>query len=171
MRSQKVTGIILSRINYKETDKIVILFSKELGKILLKAKGAKSIKSHRLSHFEPLNLISVLVYESVLTETKIIETFLKIKADLGTLGLGFYVCEVLNRILPEHEPHKKTFEKLLILLQDLNEKSLKNFLVEMLWDMGYLPVGQYPKRGINVFVESVIERRMNSKSLLLKINQ
>lgn len=169
--SQKITGIILSRINYREADKVIIIFSLEQGKMVLKAKGSRSIKSHRLSHLEPLNHISAQINGTVLAETKIINSFPKLKTDLQTISLGFYLCEVLNRILPEHVPHPELFNKFLKPLENLNKENLKNFLVEMLWDLGYLPYGQYPKNGINTFVESVIERKVNSKSLLAKINE
>jgi len=38
---QKVTGIVIRTVNYGESNKVVTLFTEELGKVAVMARGAK----------------------------------------------------------------------------------------------------------------------------------
>ena len=51
-RSYSSDGIILSRKNYGEADRILIVLSKNFGKLSLLAKGIRKIKSKKRGHLE-----------------------------------------------------------------------------------------------------------------------
>jgi hypothetical protein len=57
----------------------------------------------------------------------------------------------------------------LLAQEKLDENQIKIFTTQVLWSLGFFPKGQYPKNGINNFVEQIAERRIRSKKLLDEI--
>lgn len=170
MRNSKTSGIILKRSNFGEADKILTVFSSNLGKIKVLAKGVRRIKSRRAPHLELFNEVELVLHNGhtfqTITEAKIINDFSLEKSDLKSTGLLFYLSEVIDKILPEHQPHPELFELFLKALSNLDKDKVKKFVVELLWNLGYLPRGEYPKLGVTDFVESIIEKRIKSKKFL-----
>lgn len=179
MRSYKVEGIILKRSNFAETDKIVTVFTKRLGKIKVLAKGVRRIHSRRAPHLEMFNHVELVLhngktFDSV-TEVRVIDDYPVPKADLKLSSYLFYLSEVLDKILPEHQPHPEIFVSLLSTLSNLSDlgansqEQVKKFVVQLVWDLGYLPHGEYPKMGVTDFVEGIVEKRIKSKKFLEEI--
>jgi DNA repair protein RecO (recombination protein O) len=167
VRTAKLTGIIIKRSNFGDASKYLTVFSRERGKIRLIAKGIRKIKSRRASHLELFNSTSIQTYQDIIVEAKIINDYSNLKAGLKTTGYLFYLAEVLDKMLPEHEPHELVFDKLVQSLTGLNSlTSLKNIVVELMWDLGYLPKGQYPKGSLTDFIESIVERKIRSKKFI-----
>ena len=173
MRSFKTVGIVLKRSNFAEADKIVTVFSKERGKIKVLAKGVRRIKSRRAPHLELFNQVELVLHAGktfdTITEAKIINDFSKLKLKLKLTGYLFYLAEVIDKILPEHQPHPEIFVDLVSGMQNVTEDKVKTFVVELLWGLGYLPKGQYPKLGVTDFVESIVEKHIRSKKFLEEI--
>lgn len=173
MRNFKLHGLILKRTNFGEADKILTLFSQERGKIKVLAKGIRRIKSRRAPHLELFNQVELILHDrktfSTITEAKVINNFSLLKSDLKLSGYLFYLSEVIDKILPEHQHHPEIFSDLISTLPDLNEDKVKKFVVELLWNLGYLPKGEYPKLGITDFVEQIVEKRIRSKKFLEEI--
>jgi len=179
VRNSKVEGIILRRISFGEADKLVTVFTKELGKIKALAKGIRRIKSRRAPHLELFNRVELVLHHGktfdIITEAKIVNDLSGLKSDLKMSGYLFYLCEVIDKILPEHQPHPEIFRLLLSTLSDLSnlgvdaQEKVKKFIVQLLWNLGYLPKGEYPKLGVTDFVEQIVEKRIRSKKFLEEI--
>ncbi|MBI3558791.1 DNA repair protein RecO [Candidatus Gottesmanbacteria bacterium] len=170
LNSSKVEGIVLARRNFSEADKIITLFTREQGKIKVVAKGIRRIKSRRAPHLELFNHVFLVLRKGktfdLITEAK---TLSKIEVDLKTAAYLFYLCEVLDKILPEHQLHEEIFDNLISLLchpELVSGSPVKNFVIQLLWNLGYLPKGQYPKLGVTSFVETIVERKIRSKKFL-----
>jgi len=173
VRSYKVVGIILKRSNFSEADKLVTVFTKELGKIKVLAKGVRRINSRRAPHLELFNQVELVLHSGktfdTITEARVINDYSSPKSDLKLSGYLFYLVEVIDKILPEHQPHPEIFTDLVSCFKSLKQDKIKIFVVELLWSLGYLPKGQYPKLGVTDYVESVVEKRIRSKKFLEEI--
>ncbi|MCL4389936.1 MAG: DNA repair protein RecO [Patescibacteria group bacterium] len=174
LNSSKIEGVILKRSNLGEADKIIIFFSRQLGKTKVLAKGVRRIRSRRAPDLELFNHVSLVVHHSktfnLVTEAKTINNYSLLKSDLKSSGYLFYLCEVLDKILPEDQPHPDLFGNFLAFLNSpLNQDGVKRFVVELLWSLGYLPRGQYPRAGVTDLVESIVERPIRSKKFLEEI--
>lgn len=174
MRSYKVEGIILKRSNFAETDKIITVFTKRLGKIKVLAKGVRRIHSRRAPHLEMFNYVELMLHSGktfdAIIEAKVINDYSSFKADLKLTGYLFYLSEVLDKILPERQPHPEIFSNLVTTLHSpITEDLVKKFVVQLVWDLGYLPKGEYPKMGVTDFVEEIVEKRIRSKKFLEEI--
>ena len=52
-------AITLSRRNFREFDQIVSLYTEDLGKVELLARGIKKITSKQAAHVEPFSLVTL----------------------------------------------------------------------------------------------------------------
>ncbi len=173
MKASKLTGIVLKRVNFGESDRVVTLFSKERGKLSVVAKGVRKIKSRRAPHLEPFNEVELMLHRGknfeTITEAKTVHQF-EIQNNFKSMGLAFYAAEIIDKLLPENEPHEEVYFLLKNLLTgEITQNKVKEFTANLLWQLGFLPHGHYPKEGITTFVESVAERQIKSKNILDKI--
>lgn len=168
MLSSKVTAIVLKRSNFSEADKMLTVFSKEKGKMSLVAKGVRRIKSRRAPHLEPLNEVEIVYRKKIISEAK---SSFRNKFSLKSLGFALYASEIIDKLLPDEQPHEDIYELLNTLLtnKDLDENKIKTFTANVLWSLGFFPKGEYPKEGINNFVEQVAEKRIRSKKFIDEI--
>lgn len=172
MRASKITAIILKRLNFGESDRIVTVFSKERGKLSVVAKGIRRIKSRRAPHLEPLGECDITLHRSrdveIVTEAK--KTEASPKRNLLETGYLFYAAEVIDKLLPENEPHEDIYFLFKNFLKSsLDEAQAKQFTLELLWQLGFFPRGQFPRQGLTTFVESLAERQIKSKTIIDKV--
>ncbi len=168
MLSSKVTAIVLKRSNFSEADKMVTVFSREKGKVSLVAKGVRRIKSRRAPHLEPLNEVEIVYRKKIISEAK---SSLRNKFSLESLGFALYATEIIDKLLPDEQPHEEVYDLLSNLLANkaLDENMIKTFTASVLWSLGFFPRGEYPKEGINNFVEQVAEKHIRSKKFIDEI--
>ncbi len=174
MRSYKTHGIIIKRKDFGECDKILTVITRNQGKIKIIAKGVRKINSRRAPHVELLNHALLTVHEGklpILTEAEAIQHFSPLKSDLRRAGFAFYICELVDGLLAEHQESRSTFdlvEKVLKRLEtDENPKMLiKNFEQEILVNLGFWPRQQIMIQDSDAFIESIIERKIKTKRIL-----
>lgn len=92
---------------YGEEDKIIDLFSKELGRIEARVVSASKIKSKLSPHLDVLNLITIrLVNKNRFTITDVLlkRRFKKTRRDIRKLGNALLMVQILKEILPPSLP-------------------------------------------------------------------
>lgn len=170
LRSYTSEGIILAKRNYGEADKILVVYSKNHGRISLIAKGIRRPKSRKRGHLEIFNKI---LFQATLghgidlmTEAEVIEDFSEIRKNLKKVSLAYYFCEVIGKITHEGETNIGVFNLIDDSLKKLeNTKKLKDlrlsFVLKLLIMLGYWPEG---KDLINPDeeLEEVIERQLST---------
>lgn len=170
-RSYTSTGIILSKRNYGEADKIITIYSKDFGKITLMAHGVRRPKSRKRGHLEIFNYIKFQGNVSngldTLVEAVVIEDFAGIRKSLKKISLAYYFCEVISKITNDKERNYTIFNLLIISLKNLKVKNLYKqqrlaFIHNLLVITGYHPDGE---KLVNhdLVLNSVIERGLNSQ--------
>ncbi len=173
-RVSKIQGIVLKRVNFGESDRVVTVFSRERGKMSVVAKGVRRIKSRRAPHLEPLNEVSLIIHKGrnfdLVSEAKGLHRP-TLQDDLKSLSFALYAAEIIDKLLPEDEPHEEVYGLLRDFLEnkELTENKVKEFTLELLWQLGFLPRGQFPKVGVTNFVEQVAEKRIRSKKLIEEV--
>jgi len=177
VRNYQIQGIIIKRKNVGEADRIITVFSKNHGKIRIKAPGVRKITSRRSSHIELFNISVLNLYQSLrgsiplLTEANVIEDFRIIKKDLKKIGFAFYICELLDNLCPERQENRKIFyltqeifEKLEGSLEE-EEKIVDEFEENILSFLGFIPESFALSNRQN-FIENIIEKKMRTKDIL-----
>lgn len=110
MNTVKTRGMVIKSQDYKENDKLIWIYTEELGKISVIAKGARKSKNKNFSNTLPFCYGEYVVYKGrtmySLNEGRIIDSFQDILDDYETLIYGSYFTELVD-IATEEE---KSFE-------------------------------------------------------------
>jgi DNA repair protein RecO (recombination protein O) len=198
MRISLQPAFILHRRSYRETSLLLDVLTKEHGRIGLVARGVRSQRSLLrclLQPFIPL-LISFQGKADLMNLTSIetLATPLQLHGDC--LFSGFYLNELLVRVLQKNDPHPQLYtiyHQTLIELQGnkLDQKVLRLFEKKILAELGYgIPLQQdfvsgktlsaeqlyqyVPEQGFTVCAEPSYQdssRIFSGKSLLALANE
>lgn len=174
MRSYRAQGVVIRRRNLGEADRIISVFTKKYGKIRVLAKGVRRITSRRGPHLELFNHVMLFVHRGktfdIVTEVEAISTFGHIRKNLELIGLAYYVCELIDGLCAEHQPHPRVFDLLTTTLEELNSGVIKRFEIGLLAELGFLPK-HVAATNLNAtfFIERILERKLKSKNFLAKL--
>jgi len=104
---------------------MLTVFTKEYGKLQVKAAGVRRITSRRSSHVELLNYSVLHVYKGaglpVLTEAQTIDNFSPIKNNLIKVGYAYHLCELIDGLCPENQENRRVFLLLKNMLSQLSQ--------------------------------------------------
>ncbi len=144
MRSRNFTveGVVIGRRDFGESDKIISLITEHQGKLIGLAKGVRKINSKRLGCLELANKVKVLLYQgktfAIITEVEILDNKLDFRLNENKLATMIYVCELINRLVPESQENQQVYRLLLDIRKDIKkgnfnkvvefESNLLNFL-------------------------------------------
>ena len=122
---KKVEGIIISTVDYKESSKIINIFTKEDGIIGAIAKGSKNLKNKLhtttsvLSYGEfYLNYAKDKV--SSLKEVDIIDNFIEIRKDIYKTNYALFLIELSSQVYKQGQ-NNNIYETLILGLKKINE--------------------------------------------------
>lgn len=145
---KKIEGIVLKTTDYGEANKILTIYSREMGKVGAVARGAKKPKNRFVSLSQPFTYGYFICYFGTglgnLQQGESIDHFRNIKQDLLLTSYASYVAELLDKGTEERVRNPYLFELFLQTLQYLNEgydrDIIKNiFEVKMLQVLGLQP--------------------------------
>lgn len=113
---ERVEGIVLKTIDYGETNKIVTLFSKNIGKFSAMARGAKKPRSRMAAVTQPFVLGEFFVYInrglSTIRQGEVIEQFRPIRESIEKMAYTAYLIELTDRLMDEKLPDAYLFDQL-----------------------------------------------------------
>jgi DNA repair protein RecO (recombination protein O) len=170
-RAYTSEGIVLTRRNFGEADRILVLYTKDFGKVSLLAKGIRRPKSRKRGHVEVFNKIKFQAVSGrgldIITEAEVMEDFAEIRKSLKKISLAYYLMEVVGRITHEGEEKAEVYNLLLESLQKLKStKMLRklrlDFITDLLITLGYWPIG-VPLNFPDEKLEEVTERAIFSE--------
>jgi DNA repair protein RecO (recombination protein O) len=124
-RLYRTRAVILSRRDYNDADRILTVFTPELGKRELIAKGIRKTTSRKAGHLEPLSHTSLLVAQArtwdIITEAVTVESFRHLREDLDAIGCASYVSEVVISFTEADDDSQPLWDLLLFTLRTLDE--------------------------------------------------
>jgi DNA repair protein RecO (recombination protein O) len=144
MKIELTPCYILHRRDYSETSLILEVFSREHGRINLLAKGAKRNKKQQgVNHnlYQKYNMSWVAKSElGTLTDIELLSLSNSLKPEV--IMTGFYMNELMLRLLHKHESHAELFDSYDItinrLLNDVSEQIvLRYYEKTLLQSLGY----------------------------------
>ncbi|UJF35085.1 DNA repair protein RecO [Paenibacillus hexagrammi] len=147
---RSLQGIVLRSMDYGEGNKIISLFTPELGKVSLMARGAKKVKSRHAAVTQLFTYGDFVFFKAggqmgTLNHGEIVEAHHKLREDLYMSAYASYLVEMTDRMLGDEEGSAYLFEQLKAGLTAIeSEKDMQ--IVVHLYEMkmfelaGYLPV-------------------------------
>jgi DNA repair protein RecO (recombination protein O) len=134
MNQLNTTGIILSRTDYGEADRIITLLTPDAGKLRLMAKGVRRIKSKLAGGIELFSVSNITYIKGrgdigTLVSTRLIKHYGHIIQDIERVQLGYELIKILNKIT-EDEPEEEYFTLLDQGFAALDEAAVNKKLIE-----------------------------------------
>ena len=143
-------AINLRSYNLSESDKIVVMYSKDKGLIRGVAKGVKKPKSKLSGRMDALVANSLMLYKGknldTICQAEALNTFHKTRNDIDKLCYSMYCAEVVNHFGVENDPSsEKIYDLLYNCLAKISESkdktailmSVLRFQLKMMEVVGY----------------------------------
>ena len=159
----KDQAICIRHLDWSETSQIVVLMTREHGKVRGLAKGSKRQSPSSVQRFsggiELLTCGEIVARTKAttelaqLTEWDLQDHYYHLRRDLHAQRLALYAADVVNALMIDEDPHPRTFEALATFLAALGDPTalpagamgvtragqLLRFQWELLDDAGYRP--------------------------------
>jgi DNA repair protein RecO (recombination protein O) len=143
-------GFVLGAMPYAESDKIVQLFTIQLGLVRALVKGARKPKSKLASSIDLFTESGFSLHKKaksdlyLLIQAKIVDTHPDLKIDFHTITALQVLSELLAQFLPDAEPHEEVYSLLKETLVALEENPGNQELLLMSFGLKLLDLLGYP---------------------------
>ncbi len=121
-------GIILASDYFKDKDRILTVYTKDLGKIRAISRGSRKITSKLASHLKPLDYVNLMLFDGkaliTITGASEIRSFSNLKNNLASSLIALYSAELIASSTFEKLADEKIFNLLLDLFEYLDSKSI-----------------------------------------------
>jgi DNA repair protein RecO (recombination protein O) len=153
VRYEKVRAVVLSSRPLGEADRVLRLFTRELGRVDAVVKGVRKTKSRWGGRLEPFAISDLVLYQGrslyTVTQAQLVDVFRRLREDRDALAAASVVCEAAAGLFAEREPEERVYALLRNALRELDEgiqgpaaqaPLLLGALMKLLYEAGYLPV-------------------------------
>ena len=147
-RSLRAEGIILRHREWGEADRLLTIYTRELGKIPAIAKGVRKPRSRKGGHLEPFMRSNLLLARGrtfyILTQAEAVDIYPALREDLTLLGIASYMVELIDRFLYDEEENRGLYRILKNSLEHLDRGDDPDlvshyFEIRLLDQVGYRP--------------------------------
>jgi DNA repair protein RecO (recombination protein O) len=132
-RVYQTEALVLRRISFGETDRVLVLFTRDRGKLSAIAKGARRPLSRLGGGCEPFiqSTVQLAVGQNldVLTQCQVERSFAGLRRDLVKVGYASYLLEVVEASVAERQPQPELWDLLVASLALLEEATTPDVLV------------------------------------------
>ncbi|MBT9163222.1 MAG: DNA repair protein RecO [Chloroflexi bacterium] len=144
----KTEAIVLKHTNLGEADRILTLFTPNMGKLKALVRGARRSRSKLGGHVEPLTHCSLVLARGrnldTVTQSQTIGGFLSIRNDLWLTAQALYLIELADVFTAERSENYPVYKLLLDALHELGkvrcvELLFRYFELQLLGHVGYQP--------------------------------
>ncbi|MFW0859767.1 MAG: DNA repair protein RecO [Dehalococcoidia bacterium] len=144
----KTEAIVLKHADLGEADRILTLYTPNMGKLKALVRGARRSRSKLGGHVEPITHCSLVLARGrsldTVTQSQTIESFLSIRNDLWLTARALYLIELADVFTPERSENYSVYKLLLDALHELGkvrrfELLFRYFEIQLLGHVGYQP--------------------------------
>ena len=102
MMLTEVRGLVIRTVDIKETDRLITIFTEQMGAVTALARGARSLKSRKMAATMQFCYSNFVLYsrddKMWVKEAELIESFFDIRSSIEGLALAGYIAEVLSDV-------------------------------------------------------------------------
>lgn len=147
MNQLTADGIILSRTNYGEADRIIKLLTPESGKISLLARGVRKSKSKMAGGIELFSVSSLTYIKGrgelgTLVSARLDKHYGNIVKNIDRVQLGYELIKALDRAT-EDEPETEYFDLLKQVFQSLDDATIDVTLIRFWFNVQLVKFGGF----------------------------
>lgn len=115
-RSFRTEAVVLRHSDWGEADRMLVLFTREHGKVRAVAKGVRKVRSRKAGHLEPFTRSHLQMARGreilIVTQAETIDAYQPLRENLLLTGYAAYIVELLDRFTYE-EGENRTLYRLL----------------------------------------------------------
>jgi DNA repair protein RecO (recombination protein O) len=141
-------AVVLRHTDMGEADRLLWLFTRELGKVRAIAKGVRKLRSRKAGHLEPFTRSSLRLARGrdlwIVTQAETVDAYLPIREDLLRIGYAGYVVELLDRFTYEEGENISLYNLLIETLSRLSQDTdpliaVRYYEIRLLDLLGFRP--------------------------------
>lgn len=145
MNSLQTRGIILSRTDYGEADRIITVLTPDHGKLRLMARGVRKPKSKLAGGIELFSVSDITFIRGrgeigTLISSRLVKYYDQIVHQIERTQLGYELIKTLNKAT-EDEPESEYFQLLEETLKALNDPNISPMLIRAWFSAQLLRLG------------------------------
>jgi DNA repair protein RecO (recombination protein O) len=115
-RAFRIEAVVLRHIDWGEADRLLWLYTLEMGKIRTIAKGVRKPRSRKAGHLEPFTRVNLLVARGrdmpLITQADTLDAYLPLRDNLAAATYAYYVIELLDRFTYEEGENRSLYRLL-----------------------------------------------------------
>ena len=175
-RGYKDVGIVLRGINWGEADRLLTLYTSRRGRVRLVARGVRRLRSRKAGSLEVFSEVKIVVVQGrnlgIVTEVEMLNNHNGWRGDLVKVAVAYYLCELIDRLLPEEQSNGKVFswlrESLVAIGRGNLRKLVRRFEEGLLDELGFgVPAVVRAKPGsLREYIETITERKIRSPGIV-----
>jgi DNA repair protein RecO (recombination protein O) len=104
-RTYRVDAVVLRRVDFGEADRVLVLLTRERGKLSVVAKGIRRITSRMAGHLELFTRSEIQLAKGtnldVVTQAETRDSFRRLREDLGRTSTAYFVTELADALTEE----------------------------------------------------------------------
>lgn len=147
MKGYKVRALVLKETNVGESNKQLVVLSKEHGRLLLSAKGAKKPKSKLMSSTSMFCYSDFVIYEgrgfNILSQGEVIESFYNLRNDIKILSYASYIVDIVEKTIKDGVECDEILELILRTFFVLSKGVIDCVLATRIFEIKYLQYSGY----------------------------
>lgn len=139
---------MLRHMDVGEADRLLILYTRERGKLRAVAKGARKVRSRKAGHLEPFTRVALLLARGrdwwIVTQAETVDAYLPLREELLRTGFAAYVIELVDRFIYEEGQNDALYRLLVDTLERIAADTdpflaLRYYEVRLLDLLGFRP--------------------------------
>jgi DNA repair protein RecO (recombination protein O) len=147
-RSFRTEAVVLRHNDWGEADRMLWLFTRDLGKVRAIAKGVRKMRSRKAGHLEPFTRVNLLLARGrdllIVTQAETIDPYLPLREDLVRIGYAAYVVELLDRFTYDEGENRSLYRLLTETLSRVEKEAdpalaVRYYEIRLLDLLGYRP--------------------------------
>jgi DNA repair protein RecO (recombination protein O) len=148
LRSFRLEAVVLRHNDWGEADRILGLYTLEMGKLRALAKGVRKLRSRKAGHLEPFTRVNLLLARGrdmpLITQAETVDPYLPLHEDLSGATYASYVVELLDRFTYEEGENRDLYRLLVETLSRLcklkeRDLVLRYYEIRLLDLVGFRP--------------------------------
>jgi DNA repair protein RecO (recombination protein O) len=138
-------AVVLRTYPLGNSDKIVVVYTRNYGKLRGVAKGARRIKNHFAGRLEPFNWIEMVCFEKEnrdlvsIDKIELLRSFSSQLRDYRCFLQLNYLAELLFETTPDREPNDSLFRLLLLVLAEM-QNPLRSDLAQLYFEVWHMKI-------------------------------
>jgi DNA repair protein RecO (recombination protein O) len=119
-------GVVLRTYKLRESDRIVVLMTRDNGKVRAVAKGVRKTRSKFGARLEPMSHVKVLMYRGreldIVSQAESVEPLAPMLSSLDRASQGMAAIEAVDQMGLEREPNPRLYQMAVGVLRTIAER-------------------------------------------------